>query len=59
MTWEMIYENMRNSNNAEIDLGIYPFEGSSTLLCHTLHQGLAEFGTEFRLVLTSTASTSK
>jgi hypothetical protein len=58
MTWDMIYDNMRNSGNARIDMAMYPFEGNSTLLCHTLQQGLAEFGTKFRIVMTSAASTS-
>jgi hypothetical protein len=50
MTWDMLYDNMRNSSNAGVDMAMYPFAGNSTILCHTIQQGLAEFGTKFRLV---------
>ena len=49
-SWDLIYE--RTTISSLFDMGIYPFEGNSTLLCHTLRPGLASFGTKFRLITT-------
>jgi hypothetical protein len=40
-------------------MAVYPSEGNTTLLCHTLSQGLAEFGRQFRLVPGPAASACK
>jgi hypothetical protein len=46
-SWNVLY----NETTGEdlFAMAIYPYEGNSTLLCHTLKQGLADFGTQFRL----------
>ena len=49
-SWNLIYE--RTTSSSLFDMGIYTFEGNSTLLCHTLRPGLASFGTKFRLITT-------
>ena len=49
-SWDLIYE--RTTNSSLFDMGIYPFDRNSTLLCHTLRPGLASFGTKFRLITT-------
>ena len=49
-TWDAIFG--KTVNNSQVDMEIYPYEGNSTLLCHTLRPGLADFGPVLRLVTT-------
>jgi hypothetical protein len=57
--WNLIYENTRNNSDLRIDMGVYPFEGNSTLLCHTFYTGLADYGYKFRLVTTAAVDSRK
>jgi hypothetical protein len=49
--WEVIYfsESTMRGNDSLFDLAIYPFEGTSALVCHTLIDGLAKLGTLLRI----------
>ena len=44
--WDIIYD---TESGGEFEMGVYPYEGKSVLLCHTLSQGLASYGTMFRI----------
>jgi hypothetical protein len=48
--WDAIYQikGPKNDSN-QFDMAFYPYEGNSTLLCHTLKEGLGGFGTKFRI----------
>ena len=48
--WDAIYQRKGPKNDSnQFDMAFYPYEGNSTLLCHTLKEGLAGFGTKFRI----------
>jgi hypothetical protein len=48
--WDAIYQNKGPKNDSnQFDMAFYPYEGNSTLLCHTLKEGLGGFGTKFRI----------
>jgi hypothetical protein len=48
--WEYIYQSRWPRNETSLfKMAVYPYEDNSTLLCHTLQAGLAEFGTRFRI----------
>jgi hypothetical protein len=48
--WDAIFQRrgIKNDSN-QFDMSFYPYEGNSTLLCHTLKEGLSGFGTKFRI----------
>jgi hypothetical protein len=58
--WDAIYERNgpRNESN-QFDMAFYPYEGNSTLLCHTLKKGLNAFGTKFRILPASSPALGK
>jgi hypothetical protein len=48
--WDAIYQSKGPKNDSnQFDMAFYPYEGNSTLLCHTLKEGLGGFGTKFRI----------
>jgi hypothetical protein len=48
--WDAIYQRKGPKNDSnQFDMAFYPYEGNSTLLCHTLKEGLGSFGTKFRI----------
>jgi len=48
--WDAIYQRKGPKNDSnQFDMAFYPYEGNSTLLCHTLKEGLGGFGTKFRI----------
>jgi hypothetical protein len=49
--WDTIYQTTGPRNDSSrFDMAFYPYEGNSTLLCHTLTEGLGSFGTKFRIL---------
>ena len=49
--WNIIYEkNGPRNDPSPFDMIFYPYEGNSTLLCYTLREGMATFGTRFRIL---------
>ena len=57
-SWDLIYEKTKKDVSM-MDMAIYPYEGNSSLLCHTLQPGLAEFGSQIRLVTTVAVDSRK
>jgi hypothetical protein len=52
--WDVIYQRSGLNNGSDkFAMAVYPYEGNSTLLCHTLEEGLGAFGTQFRIHLAS------
>jgi hypothetical protein len=50
LAWDAIYQRKGPKNDSnQFDMAFYPYEGNSTLLCHTLKEGLGGFGTKFRI----------
>jgi hypothetical protein len=48
--WDAIYpRNGLKNDSSQFDMAFYPYVGNSTLLCHTLKEGLGAFGTHFRI----------
>jgi hypothetical protein len=48
--WDAIFQRKGPKNDSnQFDMAFYPYEGNSTLLCHTLKEGLGDFGTKFRI----------
>ncbi len=48
--WDAIFQRRGPKNDSDqFDMAFYPYEGNSTLLCHTLKEGLGGFGTKFRI----------
>ena len=48
--WDAIFQRKGPKNDSnQFDMAFYPYEGNSTLLCYTLNEGLAGFGTKFRI----------
>jgi hypothetical protein len=48
--WDAVYQRSgQKSDSSQFDMAFYPYEGNSTLLCHTLKEGLGAFGTKFRI----------
>jgi hypothetical protein len=58
--WDAIYQkNGPRNDSSQFDMAFYPYEGNSTLLCHTLKEGLGAFGTQFRIQQTDAQFTGK
>ena len=56
--WDLVYGKTIGDTSA-LDLAVYPYEGNSSLLCHTLREGLATWGTRFRLVTAAALEASR
>jgi hypothetical protein len=49
--WEAIHQRYGPRNDSsQFNMAFYPYEGNSTLLCHTLMEGLGRFGTKIRIL---------
>ncbi len=58
--WDAVYQKSGQKNDSsQFDMAFYPYEGNSTLLCHTLKEGLGTFGTKFRIQPTSSSIAGK
>jgi hypothetical protein len=58
--WDAVYQrNGPNNGSHKFEMAFYPYEGNSTLLCHTLTEGLGSFGTKFRIKPDSLQGTGK
>ncbi len=58
--WDAIYQRRCPNNDSDkFEMAVYPYEGNSTLLCHTLMEGLGSFGTKFRILPVSLQGTGK
>ncbi len=48
--WDAIYQSRGPNNESDkFEMAVYPFKGNSTLLCHTIKEGLGGLGTNFRI----------
>jgi hypothetical protein len=58
--WDTIYQKRGPRNDSSrFDMAFYPYEGNSTLLCHTLTEGLGSFGTKISILPTNLPGTDK
>jgi hypothetical protein len=58
--WDAIYQKGGPRNDSsQFDMVFYPYEGNSTLLCHTLIEGLGSFGTKFKILPANLPGTAK
>jgi hypothetical protein len=58
--WDAIYQRRGPNNDSDkFEMAVYPYEGNSTLLCHTLTEGLGSFGTKLRILPDSLQGTGK
>jgi hypothetical protein len=58
--WDAIYHSQGPTNDSDkFEMAVYPYEGNSTLLCHTLKEGLGSFGTKLRILPISHQGTGK
>jgi len=48
-SWEVIYESIRPGAGSFFHLLVFPYEGNSILVCHTLNDGLAKYGALLRI----------